>query len=142
MLLKLHRLAHWLYCAGIPFLPKLIRNVNRIVFSAVIPPETTIGKNVTLGYQGLGIVIHGRAVIEDDVTIAQGVTIGGRSGIWEVPVIKRGALIGAGAKILGPVIVGEFAQIGANAVVLKDIPAHAVAVGVPARIIKFNEKPA
>ena len=42
-------------------------------------------------------------------------------------------LVGAGAKVLGPVRVGDDAQVGANAVVVKDVPAGAVAVGVPAR---------
>jgi serine O-acetyltransferase len=43
--------------------------------------------------------------------------------------------VGAGAKILGPVTIGEHAKIGANAVVLTDVPANAIAVGIPARVI-------
>ncbi|WP_415838086.1 hypothetical protein [Polaromonas hydrogenivorans] len=43
--------------------------------------------------------------------------------------------VGAGAKILGGVHIGDDAAIGANAVVLCDVPAGAVAAGVPARII-------
>jgi serine O-acetyltransferase len=43
--------------------------------------------------------------------------------------------VGAGAKILGGISVGDHAKIGANAVVLCDVPAGAVAVGVPARVI-------
>ena len=42
--------------------------------------------------------------------------------------------VGAGAKILGPIVVGDNAVIGANAVVLTDVPANAVAVGIPARV--------
>jgi serine O-acetyltransferase len=42
--------------------------------------------------------------------------------------------IGAGARILGPVLIGDRAQIGANSVVVKDVPAGAVATGVPARV--------
>jgi serine O-acetyltransferase len=44
-------------------------------------------------------------------------------------------VIGAGAKILGPITVGKGAKIGSNAVVVKDVPAGATAVGVPARIL-------
>ena len=44
--------------------------------------------------------------------------------------------IGAGAKLLGPITVGDGASIGANAVVLRDVPAGAVAVGIPARILE------
>ena len=43
--------------------------------------------------------------------------------------------VGAGAKILGPITIGDNAVIGANAVVLTDVPANAVAVGIPARVI-------
>ncbi|MGB8295091.1 MAG: serine acetyltransferase, partial [Polyangia bacterium] len=51
-----------------------------------------------------------------------------------VPVIGGHVDIGAGAKILGGVTIGNHARIGANAVVLTDVPAGAVAVGVPATI--------
>src|SRR5665648_120348 len=43
-----------------------------------------------------------------------------------------GGVVGEGAKVLGPVWIGDGARIGANAVVVKDVPAGAVAVGVPA----------
>ena len=46
--------------------------------------------------------------------------------------------IGAGASIMTGVNVGDGAVIGANSVVTKDIPPYAVAVGVPAKIIKFR----
>ncbi|WP_369816338.1 DapH/DapD/GlmU-related protein [Cellulomonas sp. Leaf334] len=41
--------------------------------------------------------------------------------------------LGAGSRVLGPVVVGDRAVVGANAVVVADVPAGAVAVGVPAR---------
>jgi serine O-acetyltransferase len=47
--------------------------------------------------------------------------------------------VGAGAKILGGVEIGDHAVIGANAVVLQDVPPGAVAVGVPARIVKIRK---
>jgi len=45
-------------------------------------------------------------------------------------------VVGSGAQVLGPVIVGEFAKIGANAVVTRDVPEHAIMVGVPAKNIR------
>ena len=46
--------------------------------------------------------------------------------------------IGYGVTIVGPVSIGDGAIIGAGAVVVRDIPAYAVAVGVPAKVIKYR----
>jgi serine O-acetyltransferase len=66
------------------------------------------------------------------------VTLGGTS--WNKgkrhPTLKQGVVIGAGAKILGPITIGRGAKIGSNAVVVKDVPAKATAVGIPARIVE------
>ena len=48
-------------------------------------------------------------------------------------------VIGAGAKILGPILVGDGAKIGSNAVVVRDVPAGATAVGIPARVLLGDE---
>ena len=48
--------------------------------------------------------------------------------------VKRGASIGSGAVILCGVTIGEEAMIGAGAVVTRDVPAHAIVVGVPGRL--------
>jgi len=141
MLIRIHRCAHALHKLQVPLLPKLIYMFNRIVFSVVLPPSVVIGRNVTLGYQGLAIVIHRRAVIEDDVNIGPGCVIGGRSHHERVPVIRQGALIGAGAKVLGPVVVGRHARVGANAVVLEDVPDGGVVVGIPARLVRVDPLP-
>lgn len=50
--------------------------------------------------------------------------------------VKRGASIGSGATILCGITIGEKAMIGAGSVVTKDVPASAVVVGNPARVIK------
>ncbi len=52
-------------------------------------------------------------------------------------VIKRGAALGANATILPKVVIGEWAMVGAGAVVTKDVPAHGLVVGNPARLIGF-----
>lgn len=138
MIISLHRIGHWCHKRHVPLLPFLIKAFNRIVFGAVLPPGATLGKNVVLGYQGLGTVIHRRAIIGDGVVIGHGVTIGGRSGQKQVPEIGEGAMIGAGAKVLGAVRIGRQASIGANAVVLADVPDYGVAVGVPAKTIRID----
>ena len=54
--------------------------------------------------------------------------------------IKYGAWVGAGSTILPGVTVGKYAIVGANSVVSKDIPDYAVAVGSPAKVIKYLDK--
>lgn len=50
--------------------------------------------------------------------------------------IKRGASIGSGATVLDGVTIGENAIVGAGSVVTKDVPADAVVVGNPARVVR------
>lgn len=135
MVLFIHKASHRLWQMGVPVLPRVLYVLNRVLFATAIPPSVKIGRDVLLGYSGLGIVIHAQAVIGNNVKISQNVTIGGRAGLLHVPVIEDGAEIGAGACVLGPVRIGAGAVIGANAVVLCDVPSGKVAVGVPARIL-------
>jgi serine O-acetyltransferase len=95
-----------------------------------------IGRRLIIEHSG-AIVVHGNAVIGDDCIIRQGVTIGNQrmDRPFDAPRIGHRVNIGAGAKILGAVHVGDDVDIGANAVVITDVPAGALAVGVPARII-------
>jgi serine O-acetyltransferase len=117
------------------FLYKLLKIWTQITTGIDLPCEATVGRRLTIEHFG-GIVVSGDTVIGDDVVIRNGVTIGlKRTGERGAPVIGNGVDIGAGAKILGAVRIGDGAVIGANAVVLTDVPPHALAVGVPARII-------
>jgi serine O-acetyltransferase len=136
-MIYIFRFARLLHRFGVPFVPWVLKVVNRVLFSISLPPTVSVGSNVTFGYQGLGIVVHRLAVIGNNVIVSQNVTIGGRSGKPGAPVIEDDVLIGAGACVLGAIRIGRGAQIGANAVVLADVPPGAVAVGVPARIVRM-----
>jgi serine O-acetyltransferase len=133
-MIKIFRLAAWLHRHRVPVLPRLLYGANRILFAVVLPPGVAVGKDVRFAYSGLGTVVHARARIGNGVKIAQNVTIGGRSGHHEVPVIEDDVEIGVGASVLGPVVIGRGARVGAGAVVLKNVPAGAIATGVPATI--------
>lgn len=137
---KWYKAERWLYLHHIPLLPGIIKIAIRILWAAVIPYQADIGEGTIIGYQGLGVVIHKRCVIGNNCHISQNVTLGGTSGIYEVPVIGNNVEIGAGANIIGPVHIGDNAVIGAGAVVITDIPNNAVAVGVPAKVIKIKGK--
>lgn len=51
--------------------------------------------------------------------------------------IKYGAWVGAGAIVLPGVTIGENAVVGAGSIVTKDIPAYTVAVGNPAKVVRY-----
>lgn len=51
--------------------------------------------------------------------------------------IARGASVGAGAIVVTDLTIGAWAMIAAGAVVTKNVPAHALVVGVPARIVGY-----
>ena len=103
-------------------------------FSGEIAQSAAIGPGLYIPHP-YGIVL-GLCTIGRNVVVLQNVTIGknGDTGI-RGPIIADDVVIGAGSIVLGDVVVGEGAQIGANSLVLADVPAGAVAVGSPARVI-------
>lgn len=114
----------------------VLAKLAEIFCGVTIGVSARIGRRFVIEHSG-AIVVHGRAVIGDDCIIRQGVTIGNQrmDRPLEAPHIGNRVNIGAGAKILGAVHIGDDVDIGANAVVITDVPAGALAVGVPARII-------
>jgi len=106
-----------------------------------LPYSANVGRGVVIEHQG-GIVIHGNCEIGDGCYIRQGVTLGNKSldKPHDAPVLGSRVNVGAGAKVLGNVFIGDDATIGANAVVVKDVPAGATALGIPARIV-VNQAP-
>jgi acetyltransferase-like isoleucine patch superfamily enzyme len=55
-------------------------------------------------------------------------------------VIGDGVSIGLHAIVMGPVTVGEHSVISAQALVVRDVPAHAVVAGSPARVVKMLDE--
>ncbi len=134
--LVLHRVAHRLWHGGFKWAGRFLSHVARWLTGVEIHPGATIGRRFFIDH-GMGVVIGETAEIGDDVTLYHGVTLGGTS--WNKgkrhPTLGNGVVIGAGAKVLGPILVGEGARVGSNAVVVKEVPAGATAVGIPARVI-------
>ncbi len=132
--LLMHRLAHALWCRGWRLSARLLSQLSRFLTGIEIHPGARIGRRFFIDH-GMGVVIGETTEIGDDVTLYQGVTLGGVSSNSgkRHPTIEDEVVIGAGAAVLGPFRVGRGARIGSNAVVLKEVPAGATVVGVPAR---------
>jgi serine O-acetyltransferase len=138
-----HRVSHWLWTHGLKWLARFNSHVARGLTLIEIHPGAKLGRRVFIDH-GIGVVIGETAEIGDDCTIYQGVTLGGTSltrGAKRHPTLGREVVLGAGAKVLGPFLVGDGARIGSNAVVVREVPAGATAVGIPARIVSEAGEP-
>jgi serine O-acetyltransferase len=137
-----HRVNHALYGAGIPLLPRFLANVARFLTGIEIHPAARIGKGVFIDH-GSGVVIGETSEIGDGCTIYQGVTLGGTSLSHgkRHPTLGRNVTVGVNASVLGAIVLGDNAKVGGGSVVVKDVPANATVVGVPARIVAQDGKP-
>ena len=139
-----HRLAHALWTRRFYLLGRCLSQAIRFLTGIEIHPGAQLGRRIFIDH-GMGVIIGETAQIGDDCTIYQGVTLGGTSlvrGSKRHPTLESGVIVGAGAKILGSFTVGKNSKIGSNAVVTKPVPAHAVVIGNPARIITMSSKEA
>ncbi len=131
-----HRLAHRLHTWGVPFFPRAISELNRFLTGIDIHPGAKIGRNLIIDH-GMGLVIGETAEIGDDCILYHGVTLGGvdLNPVKRHPTLGNHVVVGAGAKILGNIRIGDHARVGANSVVIKDVPEHCTATGIPAKIV-------
>ncbi len=140
--LLFHRPAHFLGALGLPFIPRLLSQIARLLTGIEIHPGAVIGPGLFIDH-GSGVVIGETAIVGEDVLLFHGVTLGGvdsRPGRRH-PALGNRVLVGAGAKVLGSITVGDDAKIGAQAVVMKDVPSGATAVGIPARLRESMPEP-
>lgn len=137
-----------------------IWNQSQVRENAVIGERCIIGKDVYVDRDvriGDDVKIQNAAQVYHGVTIESGVFIGPaavftndllpraitpagelkRDADWEVrpTLVEYGASVGAGAVVLPGVRIGRFALVGAGAIVTRDVPAHTLVVGNPARAV-------
>jgi serine O-acetyltransferase len=138
VVLTLSRLAEAARRHRVPLLGGVMRRLQTTLFGIEISRDARLGEGVVFLHT-VGVVIGGDSRIGDRVMFLGSITIGSvNSGGY--PRIGDDVIIGAGARILGPVTIGNGASIGANAVVLCDVPAGAVAVGIPA-VVRSRKGP-
>ncbi|MEH2280151.1 MAG: serine O-acetyltransferase [Nostoc sp.] len=137
--LVFHRLAHWLYKIGIPFIPRFISHLSRFLTGIEIHPGALIGQGVFIDH-GMGVVIGETAIVGDYALIYQGVTLGGtgKETGKRHPTLGSHVVVGTGAKVLGNIQIGDRVRIGAGSVVLRDVPSNTTVVGIPGRITRQN----
>ncbi len=142
--LAVHRFGNWRMSIPTKLLRIPFSVVYKFLYRCVewtcgisLPYTVKVGRRVRIWHHG-GMILHA-ASIGDDVQIRQNTTFGvvRTNHNFELPVIDASVDIGVGACLLGDIHIGSHAVIGANAVVLTDVPEYAVAVGVPAEVVKY-----
>lgn len=106
---------------------------------AVVDPTAQIlaGVIVNAGaVVGAHAVLNTGCIVEHDSSVGPFAHVGPGAVLAGAVVLEEGAFVATGAKVCPFVKLGSWSTLGAGAVALADIPAHAVAVGVPARITK------
>lgn len=133
-----HRLVHPLWRMGVPFVPRLVSQLMRMVTGVEIHPGARIGRRFFIDH-GAGVVIGETSEIGDDVMMYHGVTLGGhgwwadRKGSKRHPTIGDNVTLGVGAAVLGPVTIGADSRIGPYAVVIDDIEPNSIVVAPKGR---------
>jgi serine O-acetyltransferase len=131
-----YRVAHRLYRAGVPIIPRIITEHAHSRTGIDISPGATIGDRFFIDH-GTGVVIGETAVIGNDVKLYQGVTLGALSvprrdeeARQRHPTLEDGVTIYAGATILGgDTVIGAGAIIGGNVFITRSVPPGAKVFG-------------
>ena len=137
----LYRVSHKLYENKKFFAARLVSQGARFLTGIEIHPGAKIGRGLFIDH-GSGVVIGETTEIGDNCTLYQGVTLGGTGKHVgkRHPTLGNNVMVGSGAKVLGPFRIGDNTKIAANAVVLNEIPDNCTAVGIPARVVRKDNK--
>lgn len=140
--IAIHRVAHSLYMAEVPLIPRVMSEYAHSVTGIDIHPGAKIGDSFFIDH-GTGVVIGETAVIGKNVKIYQGVTLGALSfpkderghlikGSKRHPNIEDGVTIYSGATILGDITIGHDSVIGGNVWITESIePRSKITIALP-----------
>jgi len=126
-----YRASFWCTVHRVRLLPSILERLNMLLFGVEISSAVPIGPGLYIPHPRGMVLMAGR--IGANCSFIHACTLGMRE-TWEFPVLGDAVFVGAGARILGGIRLGDGCAVGANAVVIRDVPAGATAVGVPARV--------
>jgi serine O-acetyltransferase len=138
-----HRLAHRLYTAGLPLVPRVVSQISRFLTGVEIHPGARIGRRFFIDH-GAGVVIGETAEIGEDCLLYQGVTLGGTGNEKgkRHPTLGDRVVVGTGAKVLGSIRIGDDVKIGAGSVVVHPVPDGSTVVGIPGKVVRTRREAA
>ncbi len=140
--IAIHRVAHELYQANVPLVPRVMSEYAHTATGIDIHPGAVIGKSFFIDH-GTGVVIGETAVLGANVKIYQGVTLGALSfpkdedgrlikGRKRHPNIQDNVTVYAGATLLGDITVGHNSVVGGNVWLTESVPPHTkIAIAPP-----------
>ena len=137
--LFLYRLRCALKSKRVPVLPRFLDILDIVLYQIRIGDHVVIkeGAYFPHGQVGIyGITFIGRRCV---IGPWAGAGTAPKTSSWG-PRIGNNVFIGVGSRVLGKVYIGANATISPNSVVYRDVPPHATAMGVPARIVRAQPK--
>jgi serine O-acetyltransferase len=135
-LVRLHRAGHWCHRRKITPAARAIELAIRLVFGACIPVAIPLGRGVHFSHNGLSVVLNHLCQIGDGCIIGHQVTLGGDGKSIGAPILEAGVVVHPQAMIVGPVRIGTGAVVAAQSFVNRDVPAGALVMGSPARVVE------
>ena len=120
----------WLY-----YIAEVMRKRASVKYGLQISSRMRVGYGFSIQHS-LGTIVNPDTVIGNNVTLAQFVNIGSSNG--KAALIGDCTFIHPMTCVVNDVVIGKNVTIGAGAVVIKNIPNNATAVGVPAKVINFD----
>lgn len=128
-----YRVAHFLFEAGVPVLPRMITELSHSSTGIDIHPGAVIGEYFGIDH-GTGVVVGETCIIGSHVTIYQGVTLGARNFEYDVegrpmnvprhPIVEDWVTIYSNTSVLGRVTVGHHTVVGGNIWLTHSVPPH------------------